>query len=350
MGSPSIRRAALHSAALFAAGSGLTRALEARRLRGRDHRLFILEYHDISLDGSEFEGSISQARFRRHLEWLGKRYQFSTLGEASERLASAAGLDRDLVVLTFDDGYEGNFTGAWPVLESEGVPAAIFLTTGFIDGKELWFDLARRCLDAAKTSPSSLSAPARDGLVALFGRWPRKTDSESLVQHLKYMDPEVRSALLGKLETSPLDLAPRALPLSWDQVREMQKGGIEFGGHTVTHPILSLLSKGEQESEIVQSRQRILEETGVLPMTFAYPNGSRQDYTEETVKILSQAGFQAACTTRRGSNRPHGDSLTLRRIGVGSDPTWVVEARLAGLFDEQTRRLLSIVSPWKIGS
>ena len=120
----------------------------------------------------------------------------------------------------------------------------------------------------------------------------------------------------------------------------MQDGGIEFGGHTVTHPILSQLPSELQKSEIVTCRQRIEQETGVPPVSFAYPNGSIKDYTKETTKIVRQAGYLAACTTRKGSNPPGCDRFALRRIGVGSDPTWVLEARLSGLFDEEVRNLI----------
>jgi peptidoglycan/xylan/chitin deacetylase (PgdA/CDA1 family) len=323
--------------------SGVTRALKARRLQRRDHRLFILEYHDISPNSSEFEGVISQTRFRRHLEWLNKRFQISTLREATERLTSDERLEGDLMTLTFDDGYQGNFTGAWPILESKGIPATIFLTTGFLDGQELWFDLARRCLAAAQASPSSLSDQARETLVRIYGRWPKKRAPESLLQPLKYLHPRDRSSLIETLEKECLRLAPKAKALTWEQVRTMQDGGAEFGGHTVTHPILSLLPGAEQEKEILLSRRRIQEKTGVLPTSFAYPNGSIRDYTNETAKIVRQAGYQAACTTRKGSNRPDCDPLALRRIGIGSDPTWVIEARLSGLFDEQVRSLVPSV-------
>jgi len=313
-------------------------------LRRRDHRLFILEYHDISPHGRESEGTISQARFRRHVDWLNKRCQISTLREATERLTSEEGLDRDLITLTFDDGYEGNFSEAWPVLESRETPATIFLTTGFLDGQQLWFDLARRCLAAAQASPSSLSVQARAALVGLYGSWPQRRDPESLVQRLKYLDPKDRTAVIDALAGSSLSLGPRAQPLTWDQVRTMHAGAIEFGGHTVTHPILSLLSTEEQRSEVMSCHRRIAEETGTPPTTFAYPNGSARDYTGDTRKIVREAGFQAACTTRKGSNRAGCDSFALQRLGIGSDPTWVIEARLSGLFDEQVRSLLPKLS------
>ena len=120
----------------------------------------------------------------------------------------------------------------------------------------------------------------------------------------------------------------------------MMAGGIEFGAHTVSHPILSTLEPADQEDEIRRSRARIAEATGKEPVTFAYPNGSAKDYDRHTVEILGRLGFQAACTTRRGSNRPGCDRLTLKRLGIGSDSTAIVETRLAGLFDEEVRAWL----------
>ena len=49
-------------------------------------------------------------------------------------------LDRDLapppatVVITFDDGYEDNLTVAAPLLVARGLPATVFVTTGFLPG------------------------------------------------------------------------------------------------------------------------------------------------------------------------------------------------------------------------
>ena len=77
-----------------------------------------------------------------------------------------------------------------------------------------------------------------------------------------------------------------------------------MGGHTVTHPILSTLGSREQEQEILSCRDRITEATGVAPTTFAMPNGSHRDFDGETLRILGEAGFEAACTTIRPSPHP----------------------------------------------
>ncbi len=330
-----VRKLAVRAVSLLAVASGLTRLRRRRRHRRGDYRLYVLEYHDVAA-GIEKEGTVSTERFRRHLRYLKQRFRTFTLAAAFERL-EAPGLDGDLLAITFDDGYAGNFEDAWPVLSAEGVPATFYLTTGFLDGSELWFDVARRALDAARRATPDVGSPAADRLRGALGSWPPGESTDRIVRRLKYLPPKERDAALEALRALDLERLPAARPMSWDQAAEMAAGGAELGAHTVTHPILSTLEPAAQRQEIRGSRRRIAEATGVLPVTFAYPNGSARDYDRHTVETTGRAGFRAACSTRRGSNRPGCGRLELRRIGIGSDPPFVVEARLAGLFDEEVR-------------
>ncbi len=335
----SLRRLAVRAVSALAKAGGLTRLERRQRHRRRDFRLFVLEYHDVAA-GSEKQGTISAERFRRHLRYLKRRFLTLTLAAAAERLEADAGLDRDLAVITFDDGYAGNYEAAWPVLRAEQTEATIFLTTGFLDGKELWVDLARRAIDAARREAPALRAAVEGQLRVALGSWPPAETTDRIMRRLKYRPPTERDRALTALLDAGLALAPAARPLEWNEVAEMMAGGVEFGCHTVSHPILSTLDPAAQEEEIRGSHRRIAETTGHAPETFAYPNGSARDYDRHTVEILDRAGFRAACTTRRGSNSPGCDRLTLKRIGIGSDSLAVVEARLAGLFDEAVRSWL----------
>jgi len=325
------RAVALGGAALLAA-SGLPALLRRRRRAQSDPRVFVLAYHDVTTNGREGEGVISATRLRRHIAALKDQCRLVTFADAAELLATPGALREDVAALTFDDGYAGNFEAAWPVLREAGAPATIFVTTGFLDGGELWFDVARRYLAAARYGG------AKTGAI------------EEEVERLKRLPPDERERRLAELRSSlespgepskpdgpstrhlPL-LPPPARPLGWDQVREMHAAGVEIGCHTVTHPILAQLPPGRQEEEVRAARDRIAAETGVAPTSFAYPNGAPGDFGPETVEILRAAGFRAACTTVRGSNRPGCDPLRLRRIGVGSDPVFALAARLTGFFD-----------------
>lgn len=335
---PSTRQLAVRAVSLLATASGLTRLRRRQRHRRGDYRLFVLEYHDVA-DGVEKEGTVSTERFRRHLRHLRQRFQIDTLASSIDRLESP-GLDRDLLAITFDDGYEDNYRAAWPALRAEELSATVYLTTGFLDGTELWVGFARRALDVAHRSAPEVSAGAAETLRRVLGSWPLKERADPMVRRLKYLPPIERDRVLEVLRSAEMDLAPAARPLSWEQAREMAAAGIELGAHTVTHPILSTLEPAVQEEEIRGSRRRIAEATGIEPVTFAYPNGSARDYDRHSMEITGRAGFRAACTTRRGSNRPGCRRLELKRIGIGSDPLFVLDARLAGLFDEEIRSRL----------
>jgi transposase len=52
---------------------------------------------------------------------------------------------------------------------------------------------------------------------------------------------------------------------------------------------------------------------------FAYPNGTPADYTSETKRLSSEAGYECALTTIRGVNTSETDFYELRRVGVGAD-------------------------------
>jgi len=118
-------------------------------------------------------------------------------------------------------------------------------------------------------------------------------------------------ALLGV----PPDSERRDKMLTWDQVRLMNRRGIDFGGHTVTHPFLSKLAPAHAEWEISECKRRIEEETQQSAHYFAYPNGRQEDFAVSSKEILTKAGYRGAVTTIWGMNYRTTDRMELRRGG-----------------------------------
>lgn len=326
--------------ATVAGGLGLPARLQARRRQKRDFRFFILEYHAV-VNGPEAEGAVSAERFRQHLDWLAARWRCVTVAQGARRLQS--GLDEDVLAITFDDGYADNARVAFPLLAQKKVPATIYLATGFLDGRELWFDLARRGLAIAARDPGEatrLDRMSQTVLSCVLEKWPTRLPLEEAMQRLKNAPAADRLEAVEALR--PLAAAlPAKVPMTWDEARSLRDAGIELGAHTADHPILSKLNEGEQEQQIAASMGRIEKELGERPKTFAMPNGSEKDYNGATLHVLRRLGLLAACTTRRGSNADGADLYQLKRIGIGSDSTAMLEARLTGFFDEGVRKVFT---------
>jgi peptidoglycan/xylan/chitin deacetylase (PgdA/CDA1 family) len=101
--------------------------------------------------------------------------------------------------------------------------------------------------------------------------------------------------------------------LSLSQMQEMGAAGMEFGSHTCTHPHLTRLSLVEAAREVTESRARLEDAIGSPCLSFAYPYG---DWNPEVRGLVAEAGYLAACTTKRASALLSDDPLTLPRINI----------------------------------
>jgi glycosyltransferase involved in cell wall biosynthesis len=83
--------------------------------------------------------------------------------------------------------------------------------------------------------------------------------------------------------------------LTPDEIR-MLGAEFEIGAHTMTHPRLSQLDAAAARGEIVQSKKTLEAIIGAPVSSFCYPYG---DHTEETKRIVREAGFDRARNINR---------------------------------------------------
>ena len=100
--------------------------------------------------------------------------------------------------------------------------------------------------------------------------------------------------------------------LSWDEVKEMSESGIDFGAHTVTHPILTRVSLDQARFEISQSKKDIEKRLDKPVDTFCYPNGKSSDFNKNLMDLLKEIGFTCAVTTNPG---PRPSKMNLYKLG-----------------------------------
>ncbi|MBC7329537.1 polysaccharide deacetylase family protein [bacterium] len=224
---------------------------------------WILVYHHISDDLGQMFTNVTPRLFEKQIRYpLARNFKVLSLAQLIEYIQRNSQLPSRSVVITFDDGYKNNYIYAYPILRKYKLPATIFLTTGLINGS---------------IKPTSLSEIYRE----IFSKYPQE-----------------------------------GLSLQWEEIREMSDNGIEFGAHTVSHPLLTRVSLDKAREEIELSKMEIEEKLGKEVKYFSYPYG---DYNEEIIEIVKVVGFHCALTVEPFPIKKWTNLYKLGRIAIVSN-------------------------------
>jgi peptidoglycan/xylan/chitin deacetylase (PgdA/CDA1 family)/CelD/BcsL family acetyltransferase involved in cellulose biosynthesis len=276
----------------------------------------IFLYHRVNDDGDPYLPSLPVQEFRRQMEYIAKNFRIVTLDDIAEGLAGADAAQYT-VAITFDDGYRDNFTSAFPILKELGIPATIFLATGYVGTNKIpWYDqiclgfklTTRKRFDMAQAGAPSGEIASESQRLAMLERvldWLRELDNQERQRAL----PTVFRAL-----GVPDSLTLPNYMLSWDEIKQMQAANIEFGAHTVSHPVLARTSGAQLQDEIAGSMKTIAQKLKTEVRHFAYPFGRETHYSNEARLFVEQCGFKSAVTTEFGFNVPGDDPFTLTRF------------------------------------
>jgi peptidoglycan/xylan/chitin deacetylase (PgdA/CDA1 family) len=261
--------------------------------------------------------------FRQQLDMLGIDHEFVSEGDVIAWLEGKRSLPARPVLLTFDDGYRDNYETVFPILVERGIPATFFLATGHMDtGEPPWWDRASALIAASSQEVADLPLLGTRELDTL----PRHQLAGEWIEAAKLvLDGERRvavDALPEAVGISSLDWPE--VSMKWGQVREMAANGMSLGGHTHNHPILSRMDVPHAREEIRRGLDRMREELGIDVVSFAYPNGGRDDFNDKTERTVAELGISVAFSLASGPAlraEVKRAPLAIRRIYVGEGDT-----------------------------
>lgn len=125
--------------------------------------------------------------------------------------------------------------------------------------------------------------------------------------------------------------------MTWDEVRELRKAGIEFGSHTVSHPKLVELKWSDVERELRDSKMEMETQMGGRVTTFAYPFAfpqAKRSFVQKFGDALVENGYRCCLTTEVGRARPGDNVYRLKRLPMNSDDDMnLFRAKLEGGYD-----------------
>lgn len=184
----------------------------------------VIQYHKIDLPGpgSLVRGGFTPPRrFARQMAYLRKSgFVFYTVSALIEHFKEHERFPERGIAVTLDDGWQDNYTNAFPVLQALGIVATVFIVPS--------------CLGESSTKAAAEGEIAR-----------------------AHLSPE--------------------------QVREMSDAGIEFGSHSLNHRLLHQLPHKEVVIEVEEAKRQIEELTGKECKTFAYPAGYYNQQAQQII-------------------------------------------------------------------
>ncbi|MFL5733355.1 MAG: polysaccharide deacetylase family protein [Chloroflexia bacterium] len=299
------------------------------------HRLWVVMYHYVrDLPRTRFpriKGMLT-SDFNVQVDTLSERYEMATLESALAFLSGEYRPERDLCLLTFDDGLKEHYTDVMPILVERGIEGLFFIITRCPEeGRvvpvhknhflmaELPFDEYRQAFikRLAELSPET-STELDQAAATKSYRWD--TSEVAAFKYLLNMRlPEpLREKVLDSLFMEYLgDEAEfsRQLYMSWDEAREMQARGQVMGGHSDSHASLATLDNDTQRADLEKCAQIVRSRLAPQPIwPFSYPYGKSDAFNATTVETIRDLGFACGCTTIVGPNEQGQDPFCLKRI------------------------------------
>lgn len=297
----------------------------------------ILAFHSVSQSDNYFvkgpsEIWISDSLLIKHLSYLRKHYHIISLKELVESLNKGAIPERS-VVITFDDGFSDNYYFAYPILKKKQMPATIFLTTEAIDNrKPIWLQklnylVNKFGIDKVSDRMKGLSDYLQfNGSVthANSGNSAHKQFETFLAYNVtKKRREEILIRLFSEFDIAMENVFSKdKVFLSWEEIKKMQANGICFGNHGESHTPFSTLSKDDQKTEVLNSKNIIEHHLEQSFLPFAYPFGQKRDFTNVTTRLIDEAGHSCILTAMPTLNHADTSHRELGRIVVGNVPVY----------------------------
>lgn len=299
-------------------------------------------YHRIAEPVSDpWELSVSPENFEQQLRILKNLGKIISLQELATAVHKKS-VRKNTIAITFDDGYVDNVKAAKPLLEKYQVPATFFVTSGNVDtDREFWWDELEQLILFSEELPPAVSLTIGTTLIESNLEEETRLSPALRLRHFTWKactePPPTRRAILfysiweklrplvhieqqtylqqiRDIAASPILTRPEYRTMSKIELQQLASSDlITIGSHTLTHPALPFHSASYQKKEILENRDALGEITGKEIKLLAYPFGN---YNEDSIKILSDGGFDAAFSTQARAAQSDTPRYTIGRFQV----------------------------------
>jgi len=275
--------------------------------------LCIFCYHEVSDHPSafckEYDLNVFPENFEKQLEFIGQYFNFiSPLQLLEGQYPTPAAL------ITFDDGMQGYFHNAIPILEKRKVPSIMFLNMAPIKGEVFWIGLTTYLIKHDSKFRASIQKMAnkKNGKIPLFLYCNKKIVNDFLASQLN-------SQLLADIREYYGRLA------TLDDLESVANNPLVFfGNHLHNHYNVLTLSEEELKEEYLLNEEKILGYPNGLPL-FSYPFGQPKTcFNEHSTERIFSFGAKAIFYSS-GSINQAGQGVLYDRVSLGNEAQTIKE-------------------------
>lgn len=287
--------------------------------------LSILLFHGVVEDNVHYD---VRNYNRKHIP---KQY-FAGVLERALQLGTAVSMDDVLTrycegepppprafAVTFDDGFENNYSVAAPILRDLNVPATFYVTSQFVDANAMsWIDRIEWAFE--RPDVVSVHLPWRKDVATASTPAEKIALLDEIRQVVKrdtqYREEDVVQTIFSQtgLDEIAASEEPIDRKMTWAQVAEISGNDLFIvGGHSHTHSVLSSLTRKQLNAEIDTSLRLISNSVGGPLVHYSYPEGLAHCYSQDVIDALKARGIRCCPTAIEGANAPGADPFHLRR-------------------------------------
>ena len=243
--------------------------------------------------------------FRLQLDYFAENYGFA---RHEDVLAAVEGAPLPKgILLTFDDGVKSHYQWVLPELLKRNIAGFFYVSTyplmqgSLLPVHRVHLLLGRHDADIVASKLRSMivdemiDAEKQEEFEKITYLYQQNPQSVNFVKRMLnyFLAYEHRGPVLDALMAHFFGDEEAELAASFymgpEELKALHEAGMVVGSHSVNHPVMSRLSREEQEREIADSFAWLEKVLGPLqPRTFCYPYGGSSTFTEETERLLSR--------------------------------------------------------------
>lgn len=280
-----------------------------RRVICRAGQYVVLMFHKLDDQHDVLHLSVESETLKQVADWSN---QLGKVTSMTETLAEKT--DYVKFCLTFDDGYKDN-TKIPSVIP--GVPAIVYVASGYIEtDQKFWAERLQKCI--AMTNAETLDLSMMNlGEEKIGSEAERKSLVRLINDNIKVFEPEKVNNIVSNIEEQcGFTHYDSNGFMTWEDIAELSRKGVDIGGHTHDHVISSRVSDEEFAKQLEISNEKIGAVIGKPVEHFAFPNGGEKDISENAHTIIKQAGNHSAVSTIEGINQFEDGHYKIKRFNM----------------------------------